>query len=704
MILFTTLVLTLISSHVNAADDSFKVDLNLLPTPGPDGFYDQDSGQTFYWHFGQSGLALPNVCDKNGSVLCVVKDGLAVVANAGLVSNVTEAKESSDHVSLTFENGQDCNESHKYKTRFDIFCPSAAEDVLTKFMLAKTGDGCTINFFMWHNLPNCQNTSSKVVGCSLEIPMFEQKLDLSVLKAKTYDAYSDDKSQHFQLNICGGVQGGDHCATGTGLCDVTSTTPIIGTEWTTKSWFKEDTKEVVMDYATANKKATFTFVCNDDGSTSDDPVIQFTGRESLNDLTIYRFLVRTRVVCLSKPQEDCSVVDADSKAIYDLANIRASLEDWVAYDNRPGMTLRQYHLSVCKPLSPASVSVECPGLKTGVCMTNKKSAESANLGSIPAAKLELKKDDNNALLLTYGIGANCNAKNNYSAQIIFRCDETEKGPTLFDSFEDCSYIFEWRTPEACPKSVAHTAGCSVRDDYFGHTFNISSLHKSGKDITTSDGGFAINICGGLKDSSCGQDATICQHGKTLASSSSESLTYDDGQLSLSYEGSSCPENPAQKIKTNLLLHCDHKVGDGMPELGFHNDCSYNFIWKTTRACPPFNEVECKVADENGEIFDLSPLALPDSNYEVTTGHGSSFAINVCKSLVHTPTYHCPYNSAVCQRSAGEGGKNVFTNVGELVDGPKLDEHSRLILEYSNGGLCKETGTDETHITSKIIFK
>ena len=33
----------------------------------------------------------------------------------------------------------------------------------------------------------------------------------------------------------------------------------------------------------------------------------------------------------------------------------------------------------------------------------------------------------------------------------------------------------------------------------------------------------------------------------------------------------------------------------------------------------------------------------------------------------------------------------------------MDEYNRLVLTYSYGGICKEPGTDETHMSTKIIF-
>ena len=136
---------------------------------------------------------------------------------------------------------------------------------------------------------------------------------------------------------------------------------------------------------------------------------------------------------------------------------------------------------------------------------------------------------------------------------------------------------------------------------------------------------------------------------------------------------------------------------------FHENCTYNFIWKSSLACPPFDKVDCTVKDENGELFDFSPLALSDTNYEIPMGQ-SYIILNVCKSLVHSPSIKCPYKSAVCHGFDDQNGEKHYENLGEVTNGPFLDDHNRLVLSYSNGGMCKESNTDETHMTTKIIFK
>ena len=78
-------------------------------------------------------------------------------------------------------------------------------------------------------------------------------------------------------------------------------------------------------------------------------------------------------------------------------------------------------------------------------------------------------------------------------------------------------------------------------------------------------------------------------------------------------------NGNENYSANIYLRCDQEIGIGQPMLIYNESCSYNFIWKTTFACPPFDEVDCATMDENMEIFDFSPLTLSDTNYQIPLG-------------------------------------------------------------------------------------
>ena len=138
-------------------------------------------------------------------------------------------------------------------------------------------------------------------------------------------------------------------------------------------------------------------------------------------------------------------------------------------------------------------------------------------------KLEVKKEDAavDAIILTN------NAKNNYTTQIIFRCDEIEHGPKYYDSFDDdYSYIFEWRTPAACPQVDSNATKCIIRDDFFGHTFDLTGLHNKERDYNSIKD-ININICGGgLNESGCKKGSTICKKQGISLGKYTSNITYN----------------------------------------------------------------------------------------------------------------------------------------------------------------------------------
>ena len=138
--------------------------------------------------------------------------------------------------------------------------------------------------------------------------------------------------------------------------------------------------------------------------------------------------------------------------------------------------------------------------------------------------------------------------------------------------------------------------------------------------------------------------------------------------------------------------CDHKQGIGRPEFvsGSSTSCDFLFYWKTSLACPPFDEVECMVADKKGNVYDLSSLSLPNQNYDIRPNQGTRYALNVCRSHVHNSLVsECPNKAAVCwgKLSGMDNGTHVhmkwrYFDVGQVTLGPKLDkENDGLILEY-----------------------
>ena len=622
------------------------------------------------------------MCQDQKSVICIVKNGSVVVENTGHLDSFTQEKSAnSERFSQIFDNGQKCDKfggDKNVKTRIDYFCPDS-KDYTSPLTLMKSSDPCLVNFFVWYEGENCQKVKSR--DCIVDIPSYDTKLDLSVLKStKVYEVKNGTDT--FQVNLCSGIESADKCPKGVGLCDQDQV--LVKSGFQISTWFADG--NVKMTYSQdSSSKVEFTFVCD----LNEDVKIEFSGKEEDK----YTFLVKTKRVCLSQPQS-CQFHDLKTGNFYDLSGLRTSTE-WIGADERDKD--RKYHLSICKPISPASLESSCADPKTAICAESNKTKDSIVIATVTSPKANFEMSNDQALILTYDQGSRCNARFNYSAQIIFRCDENSGNPMVMDILDNCTYIFEWKTSHACPQIADESKSCQVKDDFFGHTFDLSPL--KGQDHKIGD--FSISICGALETSACGSGASICYKNKNIGLKSSEKLHFSEGELFLEYQGQQCKD---VNYTSNIMFVCDHDIGLGAPELGIQDDCHFVFTWKTSYVCPPHEEIDCQVKDENNELFDFSDLALSDDNYEIPMRNENEIIIlNTCKSLVHSSMARCPYNSAVCLRQKVDG-KYVFTSLGQVGQSPQLDEYHRLVLEYPNGGICKEQGTKEPHISTKIVFK
>ena len=661
--------------------------------PGQYSYFDENSSYTYYFRYqGHDPTLIPQVCQDKKSVICVVKNATLVVNNAGQLDTVTkEDTDTSDRFSLIFKEGEHCNKTgsatQKYRTRIDYFCPDERRTYETPVVLIKGGDPCLINFFVWQQDEKCQNYQAGS-DCVIDLPNFNTRLDLKVLKKQVYDV-----NDQFQINICDGIQYSSKCPKGVGLCGPNGVVIKAGFQILTR--YNYNSGKVEVDYISKDgANASIIMDCD----RNEDVKFEFIGKDHMEGgHDKYKFHVRTKHVCLSEPQ-NCQYFDKSSQKFYDLNGLRNVYNEWVTNDKH-----RTYHISVCKPLSPASAESNCPGDKTSICAENSETKESIVIANTNDSIEPKFQANDNVLILTYDQGARCNANNNYSAQIFFLCDrENIGGPEIMDILDNCTYIFEWKTVHACSQITEESHNCKVKDSFYGHTFDLTPLYQAKNDIHI--GNFTMNICGrGLLSNACGSEASICYEKKPIGLKNSEKLIFADGELHLEYVGRQCTDTI--KYNTNIMFLCDHDVGVGTPQLGISDECHFVFTWKTSFVCPPYDKIDCRVADENGEVFDFSDLALSDSNYQIPMRNSNEVIIlNACKSLVHSTMSRCPYKSAVCLRKENSNGSFTFANLGEAKKSPFLDEYNRLVLEYPNGGLCKEKDTQETHMSTRIIFK
>lgn len=94
----------------------------------------------------------------------------------------------------------------------------------------------------------------------------------------------------------------------------------------------------------------------------------------------------------------------------------------------------------------------------------------------------------------------------------------------------------------------------------------------------------------------------------------------------------------------VLFLCRQNIPLGAPEFVRKEENAYYFDFKTSLACRP-QPVDCRVQDEKGTQYDLSPLARSGTNWQVLdTRPGFSdltYYINVCRPINSVAGSTCP---------------------------------------------------------------
>ena len=316
----------------------------------------------------------------------------------------------------------------------------------------------------------------------------------------------------------------------------------------------------------------------------------------------------------------------------------------------------KYQIKVCGALPifrnepGVTTPYPCDG-QTGICYFEETSQGVKSPVRLGVMSQPPRVNDDGSISMLYEGGHWVEEKNcSLSAEILFRCSPTEKGPQ-HGSDDLCRHEIHWSSPEACPATTTKsiTDDCTIREPLYSHLFNLTSLHKTDSDYQLSHDGktFVLNPCGELRDQNCSSPDRVCL-------SKQLDITYDNGlKMHLESEESKCKSG--QKVSAVVEVLCHHSGGLGEPKLyTLEEGCSYRLEWLTQLACPPHDVVQCRVDTEQGQEVDLTSLSLPHDNYQVKDDQGREYVINICRSIVHTKRSHCPYKSAACSTVTSQG--------------------------------------------------
>ncbi|KAM5165693.1 cation-independent mannose-6-phosphate receptor [Mantella aurantiaca] len=395
----------------------------------------------------------------------------------------------------------------------------------------------------------------------------------------------------------------------------------------------------------------------------------------------YVFLWRTSEACpvIRAEGDNCRVTDPKYGHVYDLKPLGAK-----NLEVKDGDYL--YQIRVCGEVTGSSCSSKAPsGTTVSSCQVKGTTAKVAGL-----TNQKLIYEDG-LIMINYTGGDLCHQKYNRTTLILFYCDKTEEQPVFMKETPDCIYMFQWRTPLACPP-FKHI-DCSFKDTE-GNSYDLSSLSHYSENweaevLSGSNQKYRLNICKPLVTepgpASCPYGTSACLIDGTKAISLGEpssSPRWEGGVAVLQYtNGDSCPDGLRKRTAT-IRFMCNLDQVISKPQLiTALEDCDYNFLWITPSACKLKINThdDCRVTNPaTGYLFDLSSLSSKDGY--VIKDRERSIKLNICSPV--KPEL-CDAGTGVC---VSEGGKHL--NAGKARS--QLTYTDRVLrLVYESGDQCSK---------------
>lgn len=642
----------------------------------------------------------PTSCPKGGSGVCAVtiqdsSNATRVFRDMGKVPPEVKVADAG-RVEYVYESGEKCDlrgRNETYVTELHLLCPQGASDESGPVLMSSPG--CRL-FFAWMTKAACPKKVevSNATTCVVKFSNSDYDLNLHTLHSGSFYNVSS-ATESYEVNFCGPVTNG-HCGRDDAtVCklDKASTPTILGTTKDMKLvWSDEHLK---LRYTYDSRVVEFQFFCE---RTATTPKIYFVSKNS----SAVIFNVKTAVVCT--PETPDCVINDDKGNVYDLRSLYMAHGNWKVIDRRSGQRIL-YHINMCGAVNYETY-YHCPPGPIGACQTSIGASSAYNMGFLTSHPT-VNADGSITVLYTGGDACK-NGQHTRSTRINLFCDQRELEPVLMEVTDTCEYIFNWLTPAACPRHLKTGNNCEVTDPLYGHLFDFNSLRNKKGDYNVSDGhhSYLINICGPLVSKCNGEDTSgVCQvKGEVQFSGgqASSNITFNDGTLVMRLTNGSQGCEDGNSRSTLILFMCDHEESgyDGPVFIQEDDSCTYQFIWRTRVACPPFQVVDCTYITENGTVYDLSELSSSLMNEEYySPNHSKKYVLNVCRSVVHSKESRCPYKSAACIVDAEK--ENQAVSIGEVSSGPFI-ENGALVLKYPRGDRCASNPSVQTE--SVIVFK
>ncbi|XP_063773902.1 cation-independent mannose-6-phosphate receptor [Pseudophryne corroboree] len=388
----------------------------------------------------------------------------------------------------------------------------------------------------------------------------------------------------------------------------------------------------------------------------------------------YVFLWRTTEACpvVRVEGDNCQVTDPKFGYVYDLRPLGEHVVEVPDGEYK-------YQLKVCGDITESLCQAPA-GSTVSSCQVK---GNTGKLAGLTNQKLIYK---DGLIMLNYTGGEVCHKKYTRTTLIMFHCDKTEGKPVFLKETPDCTYMFQWSTPRACPFKPVD---CSFKDTP-GNSYDLSPLsnYSGNWDVqlfTGSNQKYRINICMPLvpETDSCPHGAAACLIEGTKAINMGEltsSPKWENGVAVLRYKnGAPCPDGIRNRT-TTIRFKCDLNKVDSIPQLiTALENCDYNVMWSTAAACPlTINTHDnCQVTNPaTGYLFDLSSLSSKD-DYLIKDSE-RSIQINICGDVKNNL---CGAGVGVCILV---GGKYISAGKSQS----RITYSDQVLrLVYEDGAIC-----------------
>lgn len=515
-----------------------------------------------------------NALCQSTSGACLQNSSQIGYVNLGDVQSptITDGK-----LMLEYQDGDLCKVKNitmpHIKTTISFICDFEAMDTFPEYIggseechyqiIWKTRAACSIEFL--------RNSSIATAGkCTVNNPLTNFTYDLRSLMSKNFTITKNDIQYKFK--ICESLVD-NSCVTGTGICLSNNNKSMgisMGKANTNLIW---EEGGPYLNYTDGdlceNGRRRYTiiaFFCGPEGSPNEPLIME----QNTCQLIIHW---NTNLVCEQRIK--CATDDNE----INLSSLIKSTDNYIIKVNKT-----EFHINICRPLVPVSGLTCIHG--SAICKTSLNSNnEYINETSLGLSKESPMLNKNHETVLHYVDGSICpeNSKKLISSNFTFPCYNNDKGLPEFKKYEDCTYIFEWKTSITCGAAMGNwISPCIVKDQLFSHECNLSLLHKNEKVyyVKNKQGKeYSINICG--EEKVCDNSA-VCQGNNEYGSLANVIFDYGRNVIKLQYSnGSKCVNG---FYTSEVWFICNKSIGIGTPKLLWESECSAKFEWYTNVTC------------------------------------------------------------------------------------------------------------------------